>query len=182
MGSRHTASRLRDGAGTVLLTLLLILLLSGDHQLDQPLVQVATSRATSRQTRSGTAIKTIASARQDSFSGIQGGLLPLPQLAPSPTILGPTLWSTRVQRRKRRRNLDSWVVLDSKAFPMRHVKRSTRTSSVEISTTEGFLARRLGRQSNVSKDVKRHPQRPRPPPCRPPVCLSHLGKPAQKTT
>ena len=147
------------GAGTVLLTLLLILLPSGDlgHQLDRPLVQVATSRATSRQTRSGTAIKTIASARQDSFSGIQGGLLPLPQLAPSPAILGPTLWSTRVQRRKRRWNLDPWVVLDSKAFPMRHVKRSTRTSSVEISTTEGFLARRLGRQSNVSKDVKRPP-------------------------
>merc|ERR1719278_517603 len=78
------------GAGTVLLTLLLILLPSGDlgHQLDRPLVQVATSRATTRQTRSGTAPNTIASARQDSFSGRQGGLLPPPPVGGVPENIG----------------------------------------------------------------------------------------------
>ena len=77
---RPVYSGMGRGAGAVLLMLLLMLLPSADlgHQLDRPLVQVATSRATTRQTRSGTAPNTIASARQDSFSGRQGGLLPPP--------------------------------------------------------------------------------------------------------
>merc|ERR1719205_425495 len=98
------------GAGTVLLTLLLILLPSGDlgHQLDRPLVQVATSRATTRQTRSGTAPNTFASARQDSFSGRQGGLLPPPPVGGVPENIGADIVVNKGLKKKKKQELSQF--------------------------------------------------------------------------
>ena len=107
------------GAGTVLLTLLLILLPSGDlgHQLDRPLVQVATSRATSRQTRSGTAIKTIASARQDSFSGRQGGLLPLPPVGAVPDNIGSDIVVNKGPKKEKKKEFGSVGGVGQQSIP-----------------------------------------------------------------
>ena len=107
------------GAGTVLLTLLLILLPSGDlgHQLDRPLVQVATSRATSRQTRSGTAPNTIASARQDSFSGRQGGLLPPPPVGAVPDNIGSDIVVNKGPKKEKKKEFGSVGGVGQQSIP-----------------------------------------------------------------